>query len=87
MQPIKNQILFKPFPSDKISTGGIIIPDSVQGISNKGTIVKVGNGTKEKPMKLKQGDIGYRVKSWGTEIIIDGELYFLMEQDAILAQE
>jgi len=85
MQPIRSQILFKPFPPDTISTGGIIVPDSAQQINNKGTIVKVGNGTKDKPMRLKEGKMGIRVKDWGCEVIIDGELHFIMDQDAILA--
>lgn len=85
MKPIRTQILFKPFPPDEISTGGIIVPDSAKEINNKGLIVAVGNGTKEKPMRLKEGQIGYRVKGWGCDIMINGELHFIMDQDAILA--
>ena len=85
MQPIKNNILVKPCESDSVSTGGIIVPDAYRAISNKVEIVKVGNGTKEKPMRLKEGQIGHRVKSWGTEILIDGEKYFLMDADSIIA--
>lgn len=85
MTPIRNQVLFKPFPPDEISTGGIYVPESAREVSNKGTIVKVGRGTKERPMSLKQGDIAYRVKDWGTEVIVDGELHFLMDDSAILA--
>lgn len=85
MQPIRNNVLVKPCDSDSISAGGIIVPDSYKAISNKVKIVKVGNGTKEKPMRLKEGQIGHRVKSWGTEIIMDGEKYFLMTDDSIIA--
>lgn len=87
IRPIRSQILFKPLPPDKISVGGIYVPDSAQQINNKGIIVRVGKGTKDKPMKLKEGDIGYRVKSWGCEVMVDGELHYLMDQDAILAKE
>lgn len=85
IKPIKDNILVKPFEADNISDGGIIVPDSAKKISNKVRVVAVGNGTAAKPMKLKQGMVGYRTKDWGTEIIIDGELHFLMNQDAILA--
>lgn len=85
MIPVRTQILFKPFPPDTISLGGIIVPESAQKTNNKGIVVKVGNGTKEKPMNLKPGDIGFRVKDWGCEIEINGEQYFIMDQDAILA--
>lgn len=87
MQPIKNNVLFKPFPSNEVSSTGLIIPENIREINNKGTVVKVGNGTAARPMRLKEGMIGYRVKDWGTEIIIDNELYFLMDEQAILSTE
>ena len=85
MQPIRNQILVKPYPSDEVSSGGIIVPESFREVSNRVHIVSVGNGTKERPMRLKEGQTGHRVKSWGTEIVMNGELYFLMEDTAIIA--
>lgn len=87
IQPIRNQVLVKPFPSDDVSSGGIYIPLSAQNVSNKVLVVNVGNGTIKKPMKLKPGEIGYRVKNWGVEVVVDGELHFLMESDSILAKE
>jgi chaperonin GroES len=85
MQPVRNNILFRPFEGDGVSEGGIYIPDSVRKLSNKGEIVAVGKGTKERTMKLKAGQVGIRVKDWGTEIIENGIKYFLMEDKAIIA--
>ena len=87
MTPVLSEILFKPLPSDEISEGGLFIPETARAISDKGIIVKVGNGTSRKPMKLKEGMIGYRGKGWGQEIMIDGQLHFLMDEGAILAIE
>lgn len=87
MRPYGNQILFRPFESEAITDGGLIIPDSVKAISNKGEITMVGEGTHERPMKLKPGMIGYRVKSWGQEIIINGVSHYLMQDAAIIALE
>tara|TARA_R110000868_G_scaffold27075_1_gene103468 strand:- start:191 stop:454 length:264 start_codon:yes stop_codon:yes gene_type:complete len=87
MTPIRSQILVKPFSSDEISEFGIIVPESARRPSNKVKVVKVGNGTKYKPMKLKEGQTGYRVKDWGCEVLVNGELHFLMDQDAIIAIE
>ena len=87
MQPIRNQVLVKPFPSDEISEGGIFVPESARTVSNKVQIVKVGNGTKEKPMNLKPGETGFRVKDWGLEVLIEGEKHYLMDSDAILAKQ
>lgn len=85
MKPIKNQILFKPFLMDEKTEGGIIVPESYRAESDKGEIVEVGEGTKLRPMRLKKGDIGFRVHKWGTEVKKDGESYYLMDENAILA--
>ena len=87
MQPVLNQILFKPFMGSEISEGGLIIPENARELSDRGIIEKVGRGTAKKPMKLKEGMIGHRVHKWGEEIIIEGETYFLMDEAAILAIE
>ena len=83
--PIRNQIVLKPFQGDSVSAGGIIVPDNARGESNKGVIVLVGSGTSARKMKLKAGDIGFRVKDWGEPIDINGERHYLMEDKAIIA--
>lgn len=92
MRPIKNKILVKPLESDEVTAGGIIVPESCREISNKVKIVAVGNGTNSTPMRLKVGQIGYKVysngeTSWCQEVIIDNEKHYLIGQDAILALE
>jgi chaperonin GroES len=87
MKPTGENILVKPFAASDKTEGGIIIPDSVKKPSNKVFIVGVGTGTKKKPMRLQAGQTGYRVRDWGQEIIIDGELYYIMNQEAIIALE
>jgi chaperonin GroES len=87
MQPIRTQVLVKPYPSDEISEGGILIPESVRKPSNKVKIIKVGRGTQENPMKLKEGDTAFRVKDTGCEVMINDELHYLIDQSAILATD
>lgn len=85
IKPIRNNILFKPFKGDEVTSGGIIIPENVRGESNKGMIVAVGNGTKNFPMKLKPNTIGFRVKDWGEPIEENGERYYIMDDKAVIA--
>lgn len=85
MKPVRNNILVKPFPSDEISEGGIIVAESCKQVSNKVRVVAVGTGTEKKPMNLKPGDVGFRVKDWGEPVEIDGELHFLMDSSAIIS--
>lgn len=87
MQPIRTNILAKPYPPDTVSDGGIFVPESARSESNKMLIIAVGNGTKDRPMKFKAGQTAFRVKSWGTPVDIEGERHYLMDQDAILAVE
>lgn len=87
MQAVGQNVVVKPFQISNVTEGGLIVPDTLMRPSNKGKIVSVGNGSKAKPMQFKEGDIAYRVKSWGEEIIIDGELHFIMDQKALIATE
>lgn len=71
----------------EVSEAGLMIPETARKHLDRGTIVSVGRGTAKKPMKLKEGMIGYRVHDWGEKIIINEETYFLMDGAAILAVE
>ena len=85
VKPIRNNIIFKPYKGDAQSVGGILVPDSVRGESDKGIIVAVGNGTNHRPMLSKEGWEGYRVHKWGEPIDENGERFYLMEDSAIIA--
>lgn len=85
MKPVGQYVLVKPYESDGITQGGLIVPDSVKPVSNKVKIVEVGGGSVKTPMRLKKGETGFRVKLWGEEILIDGEKHYLMTQQSIIA--
>ncbi len=85
MKAIRNNVIVKPFFISNITEGGIFIPDTIKKESDKVLIVSVGLGTKDKPMRLKENTVGYRVKDWGTPIEKDGEKYYIMDASAIIA--
>lgn len=85
IKPIRNQILIKLFDGDNTSDGGIIVPDSFKLESNKGKVIAVGSGTKDKKMQFKKGDIIFRVQGHGTVVDHNGERYYIMDQNTILA--
>lgn len=84
IQPIRNNVLVECLESSDM-IGGIFVPDSVKKDSNKVRIVAVGDGTPKRPMKLKPGMVGHRVKDWGQEIEENGKKYYLMDDKAIIA--
>jgi chaperonin GroES len=86
IKPIRDQILVKPYPSENISAGGIIVSDAHKADSNKMMVVAVGNGTKKDPIQFKEGDTAFRVKDHGDEVIIAGEKYFLIKQSYLIAK-
>jgi chaperonin GroES len=86
VRPIRNHVLVKPFPSDEMSEGGIIVSEAHREISNKMRVVSVGNGTVKTPMKFKEGDVVFRVKGCGDAIEINGELHYLVQQSWLLAK-
>jgi chaperonin GroES len=87
LKPIKNQVLVKLFKGDDLSAGGIIVPESFRAESNKGEVVACGDGSKDRPMQFKEGDIVYRVQGHGEPFDIGGERFYMMDQNTILAKE
>jgi chaperonin GroES len=87
MKPIRNNVLVKPFPPSEQSEGGIFVPLSARKENNRVRIIAVGNGTKDRPMRFKPGQVAYRVYEWGTPVEINGEKHYLMDDSAILATE
>jgi len=85
MKAIRNNVVVKPFFVSDISEGGIFIPDTIKKESDKVLIVSVGKGTAKNAMKLKENTVGYRVKEWGTPVIENDELYYIMDASAIIA--
>ena len=65
--------------------GGIIIPDTAKEKPLKGSVIAVGNGTKDEEMVLKAEDTVLYGKYSGTEVELDGEKYLIMRQSDVLA--
>lgn len=87
LKPIKNKVLIKLFAGDEMSSGGIIVAESFRAESNRGKVIAVGVGTKDKPMQFKAGDVVYRVQGHGEPVDIEGERHYMMDQNTILAYE
>ncbi|MCE9537883.1 MAG: co-chaperone GroES [Bacteroidetes bacterium] len=85
MQALLNQVILKSFEIEGVTSGGIILPDSIKRRSSKAEIISVGKGTKKRPMIWEKGQIVHHVKNHGTEVIDNGEKVYLMDMDAIIA--
>jgi len=86
-KPLKDRVLIEPMEAEEKTSSGIIIPDSAKEKPQKGKVVAVGDGKKDEPMTLKEGDTVVYGKYAGTEVTIDGKDYLIMREDDILLIE
>lgn len=84
IKPLADRVLVLPAQAEE-KVGGIIIPDTAKEKPQRGTVVAVGNGTKDEEMVLKEGDTVLYGKYAGTELESDGEKYLIMRQSDVLA--
>ena len=85
IQPLADRVLVKPAAAEEKTVGGIIIPDSAKEKPLRGTVLAVGNGTKDEQMVLMEGDTILYGKYAGTELEFDGEKLLIMRQSDVLA--
>ena len=86
IQPLADRVLVRPAAAEEKTVGGIIIPDSAKEKPLRGTVLAVGNGTKDEVMVLAEGDTILYGKYAGTELEFDGEKLLIMRQSDVLAK-
>jgi chaperonin GroES len=90
MRPLHNQVIVRRLDEGEQRVGGIIIPDSAKEKPQQGTIIAAGNGKtndkgKRVRLDVKAGDRILFGKYAGQEIKLDGQEYFIMKEDDVLA--
>lgn len=85
IRPLADRVLIEPTAAEEVTMGGIIIPDSAKEKPLRGKVLAVGNGTKDEPMVLEEGDQVLYGKYAGTEIEFEGTKYIMMRQSDVLA--
>ena len=85
VKPLSDRVLVKPNPAEEMTASGLIIPDTAKEKPLQGTVVAVGNGTKDEEMVIAVGDQVLYGKYAGTELEFEGEKYLIMRQSDVLA--
>lgn len=85
IKPLADRVVVEPAPAEEKTAGGIIIPDTAKEKPQKGSVVAVGDGKKDEPLTVKEGDTVLYGKYSGTDITIDGNDYLIMRESDILA--
>jgi chaperonin GroES len=90
LRPLHDRVIVKRMEEERVSTGGIVIPDSAAEKPIRGEIVAVGNGKilesgDKRELDVKAGDKVLFGKYSGTEVKVDGEELLVMREDDIMA--
>jgi chaperonin GroES len=82
-KPNEDRVLVEAAEAETKTASGIIIPDTAKEKPQKGIVVAIGEGLKDKPVTVKVGDNILYGKYAGTEITIDGKEYLIMRNSDI----
>jgi chaperonin GroES len=90
LRPLHDRVIIKRMEEERMSAGGIVIPDTATEKPIKGEVIAVGNGKiledgKVRPVDLKAGDKVLFGKYSGTEVKVDGTEYLVMREEDIMA--
>ena len=89
IRPLHDRVVVRRLEEEKMSPGGIVIPDSATEKPIQGEVVATGNGKildngEVRSLDVKAGDKILFGKYSGTEVKIDGEELLVMREDDIM---
>jgi chaperonin GroES len=90
IRPLHDRVIVRRMEEEKLSSGGIVIPDSAAEKPSKGEVLAAGTGKimengDVRPLDVKVNDKILFGKYSGTEIKVDGEDLLVMREEDILA--
>jgi chaperonin GroES len=90
LRPLHDRVIIKRLEEEKVSAGGIVIPDTAAEKPIRGEVIAAGNGKiledgKVRPIAVKKGDKVLFGKYSGTEVKVDGQELLVMREEDILA--
>lgn len=90
IKPLHDRVVIKRMEEEKLSAGGIVIPDSATEKPIKGEVVAVGTGKvldngRVRAPQVKVGDKVLFGKYSGTEVKLDGVELLVVKEDDLFA--
>jgi chaperonin GroES len=90
IRPLHDRVIVKRLEEERVSAGGIVIPDSAAEKPVQGKVIAVGKGKiledgSVRALDVKVGDKILFGKYSGTEVKIDGEELLVMREEDLLA--
>ena len=92
MIAIEDKIILEALEPEKLTSGGVILPDTSNEASDRGKVLHVGpgrsavsNGTVgEIPMQCKVGDIVAYPKNMARKVEVDGNDFYVIRESELL---
>lgn len=90
IRPLHDRIVVKRIDQQRMTTSGIVIPDTAAEKPEQGEVVAVGSGKPlengaERPLRVKVSDHILFGKYAGQTIKVNGEELLVMREDDVLA--
>ncbi len=90
LRPLHDRVIVKRMEEERMSAGGIVIPDSATEKPIRGEVLAVGNGKilesgEKRALDISIGDKVLFGKYSGTEVKVDGEELLVMREEDIMA--
>ncbi len=90
LRPLHDRVIIKRMEEERMSSGGIVIPDSAAEKPIRGEVIAAGAGKiledgKVRPMDIKVGNKVLFGKYSGTEVKVEGEELLVMREEDIVA--
>jgi chaperonin GroES len=92
IRPLHDRVIVKRLEEEKVSAGGIVIPDSATEKPVRGKVLAVGKGKimengDVRPLDVQVDDTVLFGKYAGTEVKVDGEELLVMREEDIMGIE
>jgi chaperonin GroES len=89
IRPLHDRVIVRRMEEERLSAGGIVIPDSAAEKPIQGEVMAIGKGKvldngEVRPLELKVGDKVLFGKYSGTEVKIAGEQILVMREEDIM---
>lgn len=89
-KPLGDRVLVEPAKKSERTETGLYIPESASEKPQRGTVVSVGQGRRDKEgnrlaVPVEPGDTVIFGKYAGTEVKLDGDKLFILKESDILA--
>jgi len=92
LQPLNDRLIVEALEEEGSTASGIVLPDTAQEKPQRGTVLAVGPGERNKEtgeriaLDVAEGDVVVFSKYGGTEIKVEADEYLILRESDVLAK-